>query len=484
MGKFQFKGVDDGRYVLEVRKSGFVQSHDHGGPSNVTIVNGQNMDNVRIVLGAQGSISGRVFDENGDARTNTYVQAVQPKFINGRMRLSTCETANGKGVKTDENGSYRLFGLDPGNYYVAVEMSSNCFDFARYYPSALDPANGVALSVSEGTELQGIDLHLPELKMYSVQFRVISAFPLANDPLAIFQVVRKGQNGLEKTEKMIRQNGIRTISDGTREISLPMGSYDLYSSARTGTAVGRLSFVVVDRDLDAGTLVVLPSTTIKGRISGADGQLPVSTHVTGDGYRGLQVRLEPKDSRDPIFAGPSIARTAPDGTFAFEGTTVSYGTFGTVAAGRYKIEIIGLPPDYYIVSAKYDGRSLDDLDLEIDGEAEAELNIVVGSPGGIVQGIVRDNSDKPAADCKVILIPGPTRRNNSGFFKVGSSDQLGSFSIKGVVPGEYELLALEDVDNGAWEDPEFLRDIEVQASKVKIEKGITNFITLRLIKSR
>jgi hypothetical protein len=49
------------------------------------------------------------------------------------------------------------------------------------------------------------------------------------------------------------------------------------------------------------------------------------------------------------------------------------------------------------------------------------------------------------------------------------------------VPGEYGVLAWEDIDNGAWESLEFLKDFESRAVRIGVSAGIPGNATVRVI---
>ncbi|HJZ96276.1 MAG TPA: hypothetical protein VKE70_07200, partial [Candidatus Solibacter sp.] len=50
-----------------------------------------------------------------------------------------------------------------------------------------------------------------------------------------------------------------------------------------------------------------------------------------------------------------------------------------------------------------------------------------------------------------------------------TTDDNGILSAKGLKPGDYKLLAWEDVEQGAPYDPEFLRQYEKKMKSVKVD---------------
>jgi hypothetical protein len=97
------------------------------------------------------------------------------------------------------------------------------------------------------------------------------------------------------------------------------------------------------------------------------------------------------------------------------------------------------------------------------------LDLVIAGPGGTVEGIVRDARDRPGAGSQVVLVPTGERRENPSAFQTAFADEAGRFSIRGVPPGDYGVLAWEDVPEGAWLNAEFLSDFETRMERLHIE---------------
>jgi hypothetical protein len=51
------------------------------------------------------------------------------------------------------------------------------------------------------------------------------------------------------------------------------------------------------------------------------------------------------------------------------------------------------------------------------------------------------------------------------------SDQSGRFSLRGIQPGDYTVLAWESVDGEAYYNPEFLKSYEGQGSSLRVSEG-------------
>lgn len=106
--------------------------------------------------------------------------------------------------------------------------------------------------------------------------------------------------------------------------------------------------------------------------------------------------------------------------------------------------------------------------LTITSGAGVHLEIVLAPDGGLIEGAALDKDDNPVAGATVVAIPESALRVRSDRFYSASTDQHGRYELKNVAPGDYTILAWEDVEPGAWFDPDFLRDVESRGEPVKL----------------
>ena len=59
-------------------------------------------------------------------------------------------------------------------------------------------------------------------------------------------------------------------------------------------------------------------------------------------------------------------------------------------------------------------------------------------------------------------------------------NQLGQFQIKGLPPGDYLAAAIDFVQDGLWNDPEYLQSIRRDAKKFTLTEGESRTISLTL----
>ena len=49
--------------------------------------------------------------------------------------------------------------------------------------------------------------------------------------------------------------------------------------------------------------------------------------------------------------------------------------------------------------------------------------------------------------------------------------RFGSFALKSVAPGEYKLYAWDEIEDGAYMDPEFMKPFESKGESVSVKEG-------------
>src|SRR2546423_1809774 len=82
------------------------------------LADGQTLDNINISLPRGAVITGRVTDEFGDPAPSVSVSLMRLQFQQGQQRLVPAGAGGFPG--TNDIGEYRIFGLPPGQYYVAA----------------------------------------------------------------------------------------------------------------------------------------------------------------------------------------------------------------------------------------------------------------------------------------------------------------------------------------------------------------------------
>lgn len=125
-GIYEVKGLPAGRYQLTASKSGYVtlgygQRRPFDASKPVELTDGQTIEKIDFQLPRGGAITGRVTDEFGEPVADVNVSVLRYRRSSGHRRLSSV----GRSATTDDLGHYRLYGLEPGEYYLAAQLKSS-----------------------------------------------------------------------------------------------------------------------------------------------------------------------------------------------------------------------------------------------------------------------------------------------------------------------------------------------------------------------
>jgi hypothetical protein len=99
-----------------------------------------------------------------------------------------------------------------------------------------------------------------------------------------------------------------------------------------------------------------------------------------------------------------------------------------------------------------------------------------------VQGGVINGEGLPAVGVWVVLVPEGKHRTRLSLYKKAQTDQHGQFLLRGISPGDYKLFSWNEVEFGAWEDPDFLKAFEDKGEKVTVQEGEAKSINLTAIR--
>src|SRR5688572_15696148 len=120
-GQFVFRDVPAGNYGLTVTRQGYLSAqYGQRGPNSpagtLVIAPGQRIQVPRLQLMKASAISGRVYDQDGAPAVNAQLHAWKISYATG-WRLAIPVVSQ----MTNDHGEYRLFGLQPGLYYVSAQ---------------------------------------------------------------------------------------------------------------------------------------------------------------------------------------------------------------------------------------------------------------------------------------------------------------------------------------------------------------------------
>lgn len=184
-GAYVFPEVEPGIYRVYADIPGFVRRFygaQHDGPSSgvaITVEPGTRMRSLDLELLSQGSISGRVENEDRTPAAGVLVAALGIGYKGDKRFFFPLQSAG-----TNGDGGYAIRGLPPGKYYVRVEQNADLrvagdsrehqrkalprMIQPTYFPKTESIDTAIVLEVGAGKDLRGIDLRVKTVEMFQV----------------------------------------------------------------------------------------------------------------------------------------------------------------------------------------------------------------------------------------------------------------------------------------------------------------------------
>ena len=378
-------------------------------------------------------------------------------------------------MPTNDLGDFRLFGLKPGRYFVSAKYKAGLHIVGRgevreddnddfrpefmpiYYPNSPDPARASTIALKAGEEITSVEILLRPVATYRIRGRVYNMVAGRRSNTGVIVQLEQRNSNITWGSPDRQLNVEKT--DGSFEIAgvLP-GSYTLsafwFEDGRRYQA--RQSIEVGNADLEGVNLAIMSGITIPGRI-------------VWDGKPSLE--------RDELLV--SIA--AADSMVSFNTPArVVGGSFvlRDVFDGTYRLRVIGQSKDGYVKSVRYGSSESLDSGFTVFRGTQSSLEVTISSRGARIQGAVMDKDNLPVTGVWVVLVPDEAHRDQSRLFQKAAPDQFGHYLLRGIAPGDYKVFSWDEVEDGAWEDPDFLRTFEDRGQKVSVEEGDTKTLDI------
>jgi hypothetical protein len=400
------------------------------------------------------------------------------RYINGRKQITS--SFMGGGRTTNDLGEYRLFGVAPGKYYLSATamLAGQMFAGNRsasagpeedyvptYYPGTVDPAAASQLDVPAGGQLRGIDFVLSKGRTVHVKGHVTHGLPGRHN-VSIFLTPR---NTFGPMVTPMRNNQIDAA--GNFDIgNVRPGQYYLTAGLTEGGMPRRQARVLVDvgaTDVEGLNIVFGPGITVKGRLRAEGDSAAVD-------LSNVRLNLQPRDPGGMMFGPMGQGEANADGLFEIS----------NAAPDRYNLFISGLPSGAYVKAIRSGQVDVLASGLDLTGSASpADIEIVISPKAAAVTGVAQNpNTGNPMPGAMVALIPqDQQRKEQQTYYKFIVSDQNGAFSLTGLTPGEYKAYAWEDIEIGAYMDPDFMKPIEEKGEAVSLQEGEQKTLTLKVI---
>lgn len=478
-GRFELSELPAGKYTLAVSKSSYVG----GGygptpvrpPAPIELADKQVVDKVVLRLARGGVVIGRVMDEAGEPAIGVELRAMQYRYgPNGR----TLDTAPVSGFfRTDDLGAFRLYGLPPGQYYIAARpdtfmmglQPADTGPITTYFPNSPEPATAQRVTVAAGRETGPVIITLVSTKLARVRGRAImsNGQPFVN---AQVSVNVRDINGSSS------RGGGQTAGDGTFELrGLAAGTYELevrpprFGPTEDDSEVGRQTITVAGDDVDGVLVVGAKPGIVRGRVMTDDGSpfpftnLNVMAQAPGPGVR--------------FFSPPGVVKE--DHTFELRGLF-----------GQRLFRMGGMGPPvpnaapWMLKAVLLDGVDIIDKPIDIPPGAVIEgLEMIFTQKAAELSGTVTISGEAKLEDAWIILFPGDESlwRDTMRFVRIARPDKDGTYRFR-MLPAhnDYLLVTALQIEPGQYMDPDFLKSVRDRAMRVSLNEGEKRVQNIRI----
>ncbi|HJU44717.1 MAG TPA: carboxypeptidase-like regulatory domain-containing protein [Vicinamibacterales bacterium] len=484
-GNYEIKDLAAGRYSISVVKGGFANLYfgqrrpgDPGTP--IELADGQTADKVNFVLSRGGVISGTIVDDGGEPVSSTNVTAMRFQYVAGTRRLMPAG-AEGSNDRTDDRGTFRLYGLPPGEYFISASNRNNQFmgpgmasseqeAFApTYYPGTANIGEATRVTVRASQEVTA-NFALIVARMARVRGRALSS---RGDPLGGGMAMLAPADPFSSGGFGMNMMNAVVAADGAFEFAnVPPGRYNL--NIRPGgmpnenTEFALMPLTIGNDDVDNVIVTTHVGAIARGVVMTDDGSAP--------SFRPEQVQIFPA-TIEPVMMGGGPNRNRVNEDFTFEMTGLS-------DRRVFRGSIGGMNSGWFLTSVIFDGQEVIDTGIDfMPGRSYEGIQIVFSRKTTDLSGLVTDDRGKPVLDATVVVFPGNRDRwmSQSRYIRTARPDTTGRYNIKNLPPADdYLVIAVQNLESGQGTDPEFLAKARDEAKSFSLGEGETKAVDIRL----
>jgi hypothetical protein len=324
---------------------------------------------------------------------------------------------------------------------------------STYYPSTPEAANAVPVDIGPGGEIRGINIRLRQTQVFRVRGKVMNAGGAGRGTVNVMLTPKEGAmnmvaSGIARAPEYAFE--IRGVSPGTYILHAQMGN-------NAQPAVAFQEIHIANQHVEGVALAVAEGHDIQGVVKIEDASGPPASAPN------LNINLRPSM---PLIGAVPRAKVGDDLKF----------TLKSVPALHYIVRPNGLPEGTYLKSIRFGGQEIPDDG--VDMLSGGVMEVILSATAAEVDAAVVDKEGKPVAGAMVALIPkaGPPTAAQTN-----QTDEMGAVVFKGLKPGDYKLIAFEDIPWGASQDPEFVKPYEGRGETVKLDASAKQAVQLKVI---
>jgi hypothetical protein len=483
-GMFEFLEVAAGTYRLGGSKAGYfpVSGREPTAPT-VDLAEDEKRDDIEITLTRWGTVAGRILDEYGDPMQGVSLQLLHVRYEAGRRRLVSAgetTTAWGGARVTDDVGAYRLFGVAPGQYIVSATIgdvsSTDVPGYARsYFPGTPTPAEAQFVSVGPAQDVAGIDLTLIRTRTARIAGQMLNT---AGEPTGGTLLLMPSQRSASVTSVPV---GARILTDGRFEFpNVAPGQYviQMYRGRPNSWTEGEFGAMLVSvGDSEMMDLILQTSTgsSIAGHFS--FDTLDPSKQPSPSG-----IEFSPIPVDFDLSPQNNLARANVHPDLSFE--------IGGISGPR-RLQVLRTPPGWALKEIRVNDIEVTDRVFPFGRKDQSltGVEVVLTDRVSTLVGTIRNQNARPASGASLIVFS--TDRDQwyptSRFVRKTTAAADGAFALTGLPSGLYYAAAVAQLPldgEDAWQDPDFLEALILEASTVTITEGQQLSLNVRVASVR
>src|SRR6266566_886593 len=363
-------------------------------------------------------------------------------------------------ASTDDLGSYEFPSLAPGNYFLSVAanpwyavhpVSSSTDGTANpppgvapsldvaypttYYNGATEADGATPIPVRGGDRLQ-IDVHLSPVPALHLIFRVSDEQQGFSMPMF--------QKRVFDSEEYVQIEGMQPVAPGVYELTgVPAGKYIVRRrepKTRQLLQSNEMDLARNGQELDESTSEPVGSVKLSVKLARGD-QFPKQFSIALQDSRRRVAAIRPIDTAGEV-------------------------KFEDLPPGKYAILVFSPTKPYSVVRTSSQGVQTSGHELDVTPGASLDATVFLAGGVASLEGFAK-RGEKPMAGAMVILVP-KDPESHQEMFRRDQSDLDGSFVLRGVIPGAYTIVAVEDAWGFAWLQPSVLSQYVQHGQNVTI----------------
>jgi hypothetical protein len=495
-GRFQFDGLPAGKYDLRATKASegtaiYGANHLRELGDTITLDDGETRGNITLRFLHSASISGHVYDSDGEP-----VADVAVNLLRQGRNLGAPILTNYRNATTDDRGEYRISSIDPGQYYLHTAPSrlgrfggpgtgDEAILVDQYYGGARDSKDAAPIHVGGGESLAGLDFRLVAEPAIEVRGQILGV-PVESAPESqqaesehfgglIVSHGGMGGPGIRVTSSPAEASSLNGSGRWTQSVTaqdpehhfqmpaLPAGRYRIEAVLQAGNKTYGAS-QVLDLHANSGeiALTLAPAVDLAGTLR-VEGQAPpVEAGVVrlngaaAARQGGFRVQLaRPGSGRNSV-----TANVGADGKFSL----------AQIVSGDWQLSVTPVPPGF-LKSARLGDKDVRFSTFEIGSNTETPLNIVVSMNTATVEGEIDTEGDSKRAG--VVIAPVGPYHNLARYYYGTTANDKGKFHISGIAPGKYKIFAVEKMAPASFRTPEAADQLDELGQVIDLSEGAT-----------